>query len=49
MENEGDIVIINGVKGVGRGPNLDSHRVGMLGLRNMGTVASQYPCSVAQG
>jgi hypothetical protein len=31
------------------GPNLNARRVGKLGLRNTGMVASQNPCSVAQG
>jgi hypothetical protein len=42
-------VIINGLKGVGHGPNLNLRRVGTLGLRNTRMVARQNPCSVAQG
>lgn len=49
MIDGGDIVIINDLKGVGRGPNLDSSREGIFGLQNTGTVASLHPCSVAQG
>ena len=49
MVDGGDIVTINGLKGVGHGPNLDSSIERTFGLQNTGTVASQYPCSVIQG